>query len=187
MTSLGLHLVNLPVDVRLGKMLIYACIFNCLDPMLTIAASLGAKSPLQYPSNQKEDAARAHSKFCLNNHPTYSVPVRPHSAQWTKNPYFPFSDHLAMIRIFDRWSHIFANEGKLAAINFCREHFLSFSVLEEIREIREQFRTYLIHSGLSHSSILSPRFYSEDLIRCALCAGALFLNLDNESQDCFPE
>jgi HrpA-like RNA helicase len=36
LTPLGYHLSSLPVDARIGKMMIYACIFKCLDPILTI-------------------------------------------------------------------------------------------------------------------------------------------------------
>ena len=45
-TPLGKKLALLPVDSRLGKMLLYACSFRCLDPVLTIASSLSlGKSP----------------------------------------------------------------------------------------------------------------------------------------------
>ena len=30
LAPLGYHLAQMPVDLRLGKMLIYACMFNCL-------------------------------------------------------------------------------------------------------------------------------------------------------------
>merc|ERR1712194_410571 len=45
LTPLGLHLAKLPVDVKLGKMLIFGSLFQCIDPILTIAASLSSKSP----------------------------------------------------------------------------------------------------------------------------------------------
>lgn len=40
LTSLGNHLVDLPVEPRLAKMLIYAVILKCLDPLLTIVSTL---------------------------------------------------------------------------------------------------------------------------------------------------
>lgn len=40
LTQLGRHLVDLPVEPRLAKMLIYAVIFKCLDPVLTIVSLL---------------------------------------------------------------------------------------------------------------------------------------------------
>ena len=38
LTPLGYHLAALPVNVRVGKMMLYGTIFRCLDPVLTIAA-----------------------------------------------------------------------------------------------------------------------------------------------------
>lgn len=45
LTPLGYHLASLPVDVRIGKLMLLGSIFRCLDPALTIAASLAFKSP----------------------------------------------------------------------------------------------------------------------------------------------
>jgi ATP-dependent RNA helicase DHX29 len=45
LTSLGNRLAQLPVDVFLGKLLIYGVIFKCLDACVSIAAILSSKSP----------------------------------------------------------------------------------------------------------------------------------------------
>lgn len=45
LTPLGYHLACLPVDVRIGKLMLFGAIFRCLDAALTIAASLAFKSP----------------------------------------------------------------------------------------------------------------------------------------------
>lgn len=45
LTPLGYHLASLPVDVRIGKLMLFGTIFRCLDPALTIAASRAHKSP----------------------------------------------------------------------------------------------------------------------------------------------
>ena len=37
------------VDARIGKMLIYGAMFQCLDPVLTIAAALSSRSPFVAP------------------------------------------------------------------------------------------------------------------------------------------
>ena len=34
LTPLGHHLAALPVNVRIGKMLVYAAVFGCLEPMV---------------------------------------------------------------------------------------------------------------------------------------------------------
>ena len=46
LTTIGKFLCHLPVDVRLGKLLLYSIILNCLEPILTICAVLSlGKSP----------------------------------------------------------------------------------------------------------------------------------------------
>ena len=45
LTVLGSHLANLPVDVRVGKLLLSSVMLDVVSPMLTIAAVLSYKSP----------------------------------------------------------------------------------------------------------------------------------------------
>lgn len=170
-TPLGCHLVNLPLDVRLGKMLIYACLFNCVDPILTIAATLAGKSPLLYPIDRRDEASNIHAKFCLKNHQSFSVPIQSSTVELSSSPYYPFSDHLAITRIYDQWKFILLSQGKTEAFEFCRQNYLSYNTLEDIHDMREQFRHYLIKSNLIDSLHLTINEYSEDIVRCALCAG----------------
>lgn len=174
-TPLGIHLAQLPLDIKLGKMLIYACLFNCVDPLLTVASALGGKSPFLHPLDDKDRAASAHAKFSEWNNPLFTVPVSQFEAL-SKNPYFPYSDHLSVVRAFDCWSSILETEGQNAAYEFCRKNYLSFAVLEDIFDIRQQFRFYLEQSNLITVSSENRRglqTYSEDLVRFALCAGLL--------------
>ena len=54
LTPLGHHLANLPVNPRIGKIILFGAMFSCLDPILTIASALGFKEPFVIPlvSNQ---------------------------------------------------------------------------------------------------------------------------------------
>ncbi|KAH9256357.1 hypothetical protein BASA81_005590 [Batrachochytrium salamandrivorans] len=45
LTALGFHLAKLGTTCRVGKLLILGCLFNCIEPVLTIAAALDGKSP----------------------------------------------------------------------------------------------------------------------------------------------
>ena len=57
-TPLGGHLSSLPLDTRLGKMLLLAALTRCLDPLLTAAAalSLGA-SVFSAPRDRQQEAS----------------------------------------------------------------------------------------------------------------------------------
>jgi len=49
LTPLGYHLARMPVDPHVGKMLLFAAIFSCIDPVATIAASLGFRDAFHVP------------------------------------------------------------------------------------------------------------------------------------------
>uniref|UniRef100_A0A3B4B280 Putative ATP-dependent RNA helicase DHX57 n=1 Tax=Periophthalmus magnuspinnatus TaxID=409849 RepID=A0A3B4B280_9GOBI len=67
LTPLGYHLACLPVDVRIGKLMLFGAIFRCLDPALTIAASLAFKSPFVSPWDKREEANEKKMFFALAN------------------------------------------------------------------------------------------------------------------------
>lgn len=52
----GCHLAKLPVDPKVGKMLLMEAVFQCLGPALTIAAGLAQRDPLVLPLEHKEGA-----------------------------------------------------------------------------------------------------------------------------------
>lgn len=60
LTPLGYHLACLPVDVRIGKLMLFGAIFRCLDPALTIAASLAFKSPFVRGRREKPSEPSSH-------------------------------------------------------------------------------------------------------------------------------
>ena len=54
----GHHLAQLPVDARVGKLLLLGASLECLAPVLTIAACLSYKSPFSAPFDQQDAAQR---------------------------------------------------------------------------------------------------------------------------------
>lgn len=44
----------LPVDPKLGKMLIMGAIFHCFDPILTIVSGLSVRDPFLLPQDKKD-------------------------------------------------------------------------------------------------------------------------------------
>ncbi|KAI0307778.1 P-loop containing nucleoside triphosphate hydrolase protein [Multifurca ochricompacta] len=118
-TPLGRLLSALPTDVHIGKFLLMATVFRCLDPALTIAATLNSKSPFLTPFGHEEEADRAKSSFRTDN-----------------------SDFLTMHNAFASWRR--ASSDVNIARKFCRLNFLSQQNLQQIEELRQQFFAYLI-------------------------------------------
>ncbi|XP_041108104.1 putative ATP-dependent RNA helicase DHX57 [Polyodon spathula] len=123
LTPLGYHLASLPVDVRIGKLMLFGAIFRCLDPALTIAASLAFKSPFVSPWDKREEANMKKMEFALGN-----------------------SDHLALLQAYKGWKSA-AKQGSQAGFRYCRENFLSGRVLQEIASLKRQFAELLSDIG----------------------------------------
>lgn len=50
----GKYLAMLPLDPKLGKMLIMGAFFRCFDPILTIVAGLSVRDPFLLPHEKKD-------------------------------------------------------------------------------------------------------------------------------------
>jgi len=63
LTELGRALARLPVDPRIGRMVLAAIDEGCLDEVLIIASALTVQDPRQRPMDQQEAADAAHAKW----------------------------------------------------------------------------------------------------------------------------
>lgn len=64
LTNIGRFLAKLPIEVRLGKTLLYAAVLGCIEPVLSICSYLGVgKSPLDVLKDEKEIAKLRHAQF----------------------------------------------------------------------------------------------------------------------------
>ena len=74
MASAGRNLAQLPVDAKVGKLLVLGASLGCLSPTLTIAACLSYKSPFAAPFEQQDAALRAKQGFAsagATHHPLH--------------------------------------------------------------------------------------------------------------------
>ncbi len=56
-TPLGEHLTAMPVDPRVGKMLVHGALLRCVGPCLTIAAAMGHGRPVFFaPVDKRQEA-----------------------------------------------------------------------------------------------------------------------------------
>ena len=115
LTPLGYHLAQLPVDVRIGKLMLYGAVFRCLDAALTIAASLSYRSPFLSPFKEREAADKARMRFQEGN-----------------------SDQLTVWRAYRAWAAA-AEHGQQAGWVFSQENFLSQKTLQMISQMKHQF------------------------------------------------
>jgi len=134
--------IRSPVDVKLGKMLIYGALLNCIDPIVTIAACLSSKSPFAVFAN---DAAVAKAKQKVFTDPD--------------------SDFMTYCNVWDAYSKA-AEVSTSEARRFCNDNYLSFVALREISEARRQFIELLIGIGFLNDMGGSRRIDFNQLKKC---------------------
>eukprot|EP00271_Cylindrocystis_brebissonii_P016940 TRINITY_DN4199_c0_g3_i1.p1 TRINITY_DN4199_c0_g3~~TRINITY_DN4199_c0_g3_i1.p1 ORF type:complete len:416 (-),score=36.57 TRINITY_DN4199_c0_g3_i1:441-1598(-) len=127
-TPLGRHLARLPVDVRVGKMLLFGCVLRCLSPILTVAAAMSARSPFVSPMDRREDANASRQRFGGASK----------------------SDHLAIARAFDGWVEARA-QGRAHERQYLETNFLSRESLITIEASRADFVKALSVLGFASS------------------------------------
>tara|TARA_B100000073_G_scaffold210432_2_gene174764 strand:- start:5698 stop:6837 length:1140 start_codon:yes stop_codon:yes gene_type:complete len=123
-TPLGKHLTHMPCDPRLGKMLVYASLLGCLDPMLTIASAMSGRPLFYSPRDNREDADKKKRAFAVGK-----------------------SDHLAVVNAFDGWLNAKKRSGRGAERRFCDENYLSSQALEAVLQSRVDFAQILSDLG----------------------------------------
>ena len=126
LTPLGTHLSHLPVDVHIGKMLLFGSIFKCLDPILTIASILSYKSPFFTPFGGESESEKAKSKFNTSD-----------------------SDLLTMYKAYIEWRKYCEKFGGLSSEtrDFCHKNFLNIQNLLMIEDLKKQFLSLLVEIG----------------------------------------
>uniref|UniRef100_A0A8C9F2P2 RNA helicase n=1 Tax=Pavo cristatus TaxID=9049 RepID=A0A8C9F2P2_PAVCR len=153
LTPLGVHLARLPVEPHIGKMILFGALFCCLDPVLTIAASLSFKDPFVIPLG-KEKVADARRKELSKN---------------TK------SDHLTVVNAFTGWEET-RRRGFRTEKDYCWEYFLSPNTLQMLHNMKGQFAEHLLAAGFVNSrDPKDPKSNTnsdnEKLLKAVICAG----------------
>ncbi|XP_065262096.1 ATP-dependent RNA helicase DHX29 isoform X3 [Emys orbicularis] len=115
LTPLGQHLAALPVNVKIGKMLIFGAIFGCLDPVATLAAVMTEKSPFTTPIGRKDEADLAKSSLALSN-----------------------SDHLTIYSAYLGWKKARQEGGYRTEMAYCRRNFLNRTSLLTLEDVKQE-------------------------------------------------
>ncbi len=147
LTDTGRELARLPVDPRIGRMLLAAREFHCLAEMVILAAALSIQDPRDRPQALREQSDRAHEEF------------RDEA-----------SDFLQLLNLWKFFDTEFAHKkSNRKLIETCREHFLSYVRMREWRDLAGQLRE--MASELKIRENASPATYEQ--VHRALLAGLI--------------
>ncbi|XP_022106993.1 putative ATP-dependent RNA helicase TDRD9 [Acanthaster planci] len=163
LTFVGRVLANLPVDIRIGKVLLLGHVFDCLKECLIIGASLSLKSFFARP---------------------YKDPLKAYGAKldWANNS---FSDCIAILNAFTQWDNLRQTKGFLrAGMNerkWGEKHMIQINrireVMDVIKELSDRLAKFNIQLPRGKHKKPSQSDHGEDrLILKIVLAGAFYPN-----------
>ena len=117
-TETGLQLARLPLDPRVGRMILAAKREGCLNEILIIASVLSIQDPRERPMDKREAADNAHAKFAGEG-----------------------SDFMSYLKLWDFFDNALkTKKTNKDLLNQCHSNFLSFLRLKEWRELHGQIK-----------------------------------------------
>ena len=148
LTKIGQRLAALPVDPRMGRMLLAAEREGCLAEMLVIVAGLSIPDPRERPVEQRERAEALHRRFWaplpsdrgLQAQGVGAVPGQPTGADADAKVPSEGSDFLALLRL---WDYLRASRKELSGNAFrrrVREEFLHYLRVREWQDLHTQLK-----------------------------------------------
>ncbi|XP_051039031.1 ATP-dependent RNA helicase DHX29 [Phodopus roborovskii] len=129
LTPLGQHLAALPVNVKIGKMLIFGAIFGCLDPVATLAAVMTEKSPFITPIGRKDEADLAKASLAVAD-----------------------SDHLTIYNAYLGWKRARQEGGHRSEVEYCQRNFLNRTSLLTLEDVKQELMRLVKAAGFSSST-----------------------------------
>ena len=129
LTDVGRRLAQLPIDPRIGRMLLEADGLGCVNEVLVIAAALSIQDPRERPSDAQEKADAAHARFRD-----------------------PASDFLGYLNL---WTYLQEQQDALSSSAFrrlCRAEFLNYLRVREWQDLEAQLAQALKSLGIARNS-----------------------------------
>ncbi|MGL4832031.1 MAG: ATP-dependent RNA helicase HrpA [Propionibacteriaceae bacterium] len=158
LTAIGKKLARIPVDPRLGRMLIAASERHCLREVTAIVAGLSIQDPRERPQEHRDAADALHRRFWSDAILTGDTTGEPGD-----------SDFLALWRL---WSYLRQQQKELSGNAFrrhCREEYLNFLRIREWQDLVAQLREACHDLGLERND--SPGTQAD--IHTAILTGVL--------------
>lgn len=149
LTRLGRDLARLPLDPRLGRMVLAARENHCLTELTIIASALGAQDPRLRPPEQQQAADVAHRRILFGPEDQ--------------------SEFTAWLKLWAWYEEAMKHNSSRKLTQLCQKNFLSILRLREWRDIHGQLHTLAAELGWKFNT--TPATYEQ--IHRALLAGLL--------------
>jgi ATP-dependent helicase HrpA len=145
-TAIGREIGRLPVDPRLGRILVAARDGGCLTEALAVVSFLSIQDPRERPAEQREAADLRHREFADER-----------------------SDFVAVLNLWAAYLEVRRHRSVSRQRRWCREHFLSFPRMREWHDLHQQLLAQAKDAGWRANQV--PATYEE--LHLALLSGFL--------------
>jgi len=136
-TPLGSAVSRLPVDPRIGRIIILGCLMGCGPSLLTTATVMGYRDPFVMPANEQQRAACNKVKANL----TQGLP----------------SDQVALLKAMEGFTNNLKRFNMGRAFQYCDEHFLSRSTMNYLSDLLGQLQMTVRDVGLNVTRAYAQR------------------------------
>jgi len=146
LTPLGKQLARLPVDPRIGRMVVAANDWHALNEVLLIASALTIQDPRERPQDKQQAADQQH-------------------LLWREKD----SDFLSLVNLWQDYEHQRQQLTQNQLRNWCSKHFVSYLRMREWREVHRQLLLMCQQMGFKINAELA----SYEAVHRALLTGLL--------------
>ncbi len=129
LTPLGRKLARLPLDPRLGRMVLAAADAGCVREVVVIAAGLTIQDPRERPEAERGRADAAHARFTDKR-----------------------SDFATLLNLWDHIRDLRSSTSSSGLRRACRDQYLNYLRIREWQDLVGQIREVLASMGLAWSS-----------------------------------
>ena len=144
-TALGKEIARLPVDPKIGRMLLTARQLNCLQELLIIGSALSVQDPRERPVDKQQQADEKHRLFYQAVAIGEGEEIAEENVGTEKHKKSDFLFYLHLWRAYeDRRKHLSQNQLR----KFCKQHYLSYTRMQEWRDIYQQLFTVFKEQGV---------------------------------------
>ncbi|MDV8146437.1 ATP-dependent RNA helicase HrpA [Arthrobacter sp. B10-11] len=151
LTAVGQKLAQLPVDPRLGRMIVEAGKRGCVREVMILAAALTIQDPRERPTDKQQLAAEKHARFRDEN-----------------------SDFTGFLNL---WNYLQEKQQELSSTQFrrlCRTEFINYLRVREWQDLFAQLRQLARPLGISlDNKRLADPVGNHDGIHISLLSGLL--------------
>lgn len=125
LTDVGRRLARLPLDPRVGRMILQADSEGCVREVLVLAAALSIPDPRERPTDREEAARQKHARFA--------------------------DEHSDFVSYLNLWNYLREQRNQLSGSAFrrmCREEFLHYLRIREWQDLVGQLRSIARDIGI---------------------------------------